>query len=444
LSTLVPLEREVRLLQEDGSGELIWFLVRLRPYRTTDDRIDGVVATFVDITSTKQTEQALRGARERYQLLVQSTTEYAMFTMDEAGIVDSWNRGAERIFGYSEPEILGQPGAIIFVPEDRAEGEAESELRRAREHGEASDERWHMRKDGSRFWASGVLTALRDGERLRGYAKVMRDNTARKEAEEALQQSRDELQALNETLEQRVETRTEMLQQRTEEVRNLATQLTMAEHEERSRIAQVLHDDLQQRLYAIQLQLAFLRSAHNEGDEEGFTDEYESLDEALEEVIRTTRQLNVDLSPAILRGEGLREAIMWLVGQMKEQHGLEVTLEAEHAFPVADEGLRVLLFQAVRELLFNVVKHAGVDVARVELEAVDHSVRVRVIDKGRGFAAAGLRDHAVQASGLATIQRRLNLVGGEMAVNSEVGTGTRVVLTAPLQLAAGAGAETSV
>src|SRR5690606_37551422 len=114
--------------------------------RTADDRIDGVVITLVDITSLREAEQALARSRERYRLLVESAQEYAMFTMDEEGRIDSWNTGARRILGYEEDEILGQAVAIIFTPEDRESGAVQQELDQARETGQAKNERWHMRK----------------------------------------------------------------------------------------------------------------------------------------------------------------------------------------------------------------------------------------------------------------------------------------------------------
>ncbi len=123
----------------------------------------------------------------RYRLLIEHVTDYAIFMMDVNGLVSSWNQGAERILGYKEEEILGQPGGVVFTSEDRARGLPEQELKTAAQAGRATDERWHVRKDGSRFYASGVMTAVLDeGGALVGYAKLMRDRTARKLAEARL------------------------------------------------------------------------------------------------------------------------------------------------------------------------------------------------------------------------------------------------------------------
>ncbi len=131
--------------------------------------------------------EALKAAEERLRLMVESVEDYAIFSMEADGRVASWNAGAARVFGWAETEIVGQTAAVLFTPEDRAAGAAEGELARARETGRDEDERWHLRKDGSRFFASGVVTLIRDeGGALRGFTKVCRDVTERKWAEEAL------------------------------------------------------------------------------------------------------------------------------------------------------------------------------------------------------------------------------------------------------------------
>ena len=142
-----------------------------------------------DVTTRNTAVQALRQSESNFRLLVDSVRDYALFQMDLAGRVTSWNPGAQRLLGYNEPEILGQSGSRVFTPEDVAAGAPERELETARSTGSAEDERWHIRKDGSRFFASGVLTTVQDDNgRMRGFAKVMRDITDRKRAEEQLTQ----------------------------------------------------------------------------------------------------------------------------------------------------------------------------------------------------------------------------------------------------------------
>ena len=164
------------------------FLARVLPYRTHGDVIDGAVLNFVDITALRHAERQARAVEADMRLVIGSTRDYAIFTLDLEGRVTSWNAGAERIFGWTSDEIVGQPGALVFTPEDRAVGAVEDEMRRAREDGRATAERWHLRKDGSTFFASGVMNRLDDGS-LKGYAKIARDLTQAKR-EETLQQSR--------------------------------------------------------------------------------------------------------------------------------------------------------------------------------------------------------------------------------------------------------------
>ncbi|MCA1624223.1 MAG: PAS domain S-box protein [Acidobacteria bacterium] len=132
-----------------------------------------------------------------YRTLVREIKDFAIFHLDTEGLILSWNEGAETIFGYSKDTIIGQDFSIIFTPEDRKQGAPEKELKYAAEIGRAEDERWHLRKDNSRFYANGVTTALRDESgKLLGYAKIARDITARKLAEETLQE-RGRLAAFN-------------------------------------------------------------------------------------------------------------------------------------------------------------------------------------------------------------------------------------------------------
>lgn len=124
-------------------------------------------------------------SRELFRLMVESVHDYAIFATDPEGLVISWNSGAERTFGYTGDEIIGQSAFVIFTPEDRERGIPEQELHKAATEGRGEDERWHVRKDGTRFWASGSVTPLKDdaGD-LRGFVKVARDQTERKRAEE--------------------------------------------------------------------------------------------------------------------------------------------------------------------------------------------------------------------------------------------------------------------
>jgi len=174
LQTLRPLEREVRTTA--GS----WYIMRILPYRTTEDRIDGAIVTLVEISARKGFEEQLRRAEQRQRAVVESIRDYAIITMDNAGVINGWNSGAAQVFGYADTEIIGQRADILFTAEDREAGTPQREMQTAIDKGAASDDRWHVRKDGSRFYASGIMSPLDDGE-LFGFVKIARDETDRQQ-----------------------------------------------------------------------------------------------------------------------------------------------------------------------------------------------------------------------------------------------------------------------
>jgi PAS domain S-box-containing protein len=152
---------------------------------------------FKDRTRSGSQPDSLPGAEEMFRLMVESVKDYAIFAVADDGRVVSWNKGAERIFGYTEEEIIGQHTAILFTPEDIERAAPERELETAATEGRAEDERWHVRRDGSRFWASGIMTPLRDeAGHLRGFVKVARDNTNQQLNEEQLRISETRSRAL--------------------------------------------------------------------------------------------------------------------------------------------------------------------------------------------------------------------------------------------------------
>ena len=178
LRSLTPVEREI-----DGPDDGRRFLVRVLPYRSVDNFIGGVVLTFLDVTAAARAESALRESEARYRLILDSASEYAIVALDLDGKITGWNVGAANLMGWSEEEVLGRPTDIFFTPEDRRMGAHLEEMRTADREGRAADQRWHLRKDGTRFWGSGMLTPIRDGA-LSGYLKIMRDGTAERDSQE--------------------------------------------------------------------------------------------------------------------------------------------------------------------------------------------------------------------------------------------------------------------
>ena len=182
LDTLRVSEYEVR------TGDDRWFVMRLLPYRTVDEHIGGAVLTFLDITQRKVVESTNLRSEAWARVVVESVREYAIMTLDSQGIVQTWNLGAQQIFGYEPSEIVGQSFTRLFTSDDRAAGTPEAELRTASEVGRASDERWQLRKDGTQFFASGICAPLVEPQTF-GFVKILRDLTQHQLAE----QHREEL-----------------------------------------------------------------------------------------------------------------------------------------------------------------------------------------------------------------------------------------------------------
>lgn len=257
------------------------------------------------------------------------------------------------------------------------------------------------------------------------------DITERKRAEEALQQAHD-------TLEENVRERTaalslavQTLQRQADQLRTLAAELTLAEQRERRRLAEVLHDGLQQILVAARLRAHMLGRSDDPGVHAGCRE----IVELLEDCLREARTLTGALSPPTLQKGRLLAALEWLTHWMRDKHQLAVRLSPAATLPPAlPEDLTVLLYQSVRELLFNAVKYAHVDTAEVTFVQQEDSLTVSVADAGTGFDPSRLRvaGGTEGGFGLLGIRERLEMFGGHMKVESAPGQGSRFTLTVPL------------
>jgi two-component system CheB/CheR fusion protein len=178
-------DEEIEVLRADGTRSVL--SVSSAPVRNDAGNMVAVAGVFWDVTQRRRSEQVLRETEERFRLLVDSARDFAIFFIDIDGCVATWNPGAERLLGWTEAEIIGQSAAALFTAADRETGVPEREVRRATQAGQAVDERWHVRRDGSPFWASGVLAAAHDAAgAVCGFVKIMRDDTERKQVEDRL------------------------------------------------------------------------------------------------------------------------------------------------------------------------------------------------------------------------------------------------------------------
>jgi PAS domain S-box-containing protein len=409
----------------NGQGDLIFIETSGVPFFDRSGRLLGYRGITRDITERQRVELQLEQTNQRIQGILESIQDDFYVLDHEWKFVYASRLFTSRI-GLEPHDFVGNSIWQMFpkhagtILEENFRASMEKREVRRFEVGGRYTPAWYR------------MTSFPSAE---GITVLGTDITEQKRAEEALQENQKQLALLNETLEQRV-------REQTAELRRLASDLSKAEHQERHRISHILHDDLQQRLYAIQMQVEFLRQSQTVQDNE-LQGELTQVAEQLAEILAITRHLSIDLSPPVLPNEGLAQAIRWLAGQMHEQHGLNVELHAPGSFALQDEAMQVLLFNCVRELLFNIVKHAGVNGAVVELKWIDDRLQIEVCDQGQGFPASKLRtansgtqetnDESQTSFGLPTILHRLSLFGGDMQIKSEPGAGAQVILTIPIE-----------
>lgn len=413
LCHLAPIEREVR----DESGR--WFLTRLLVYRSTDDRIEGVVVTFVDISGQKRTEHAMRENERRIRHLSDAVPG-ALFATDASGVVDHMSEQFRSLTGVDPDTVVGTAMWPDLVHEDDCE-QVEAAWREARAEVRDFEVRHRLDHvaDGHRWVMVRAHPILDDDGEVVEWFGTITDVDALVQAEQAQQDA-------NEILERRVE-------ERTAQLRELASRLTLAEQDARRRVGRLLHDDLQQQLYSIRTRLAFVRDDVEIGDVDSALHHLAGVEEALDDSVDITRRLTVDLSPPLLGADRLGEALQWLVSNMADLHHFAVELDVRDAPDVRDDDLRVLLFHATRELLFNVVKHAGAEGAVVDVSAASGEVVIRVRDRGTGFDPASVEEeHGGTGMGLFSVRERLRLVGGDLEIESS-DAGTTAVIRAPTE-----------
>jgi PAS domain S-box-containing protein len=393
----------------------------------------------------KRTELALREGEARYRTMIETTLE-GVWMLDAAGRTAYVNPQMTRMLGYTAEEMRGRTLADLLDAEVN-----ESRDQHIRGRRQQHDLRL-LRKDGSPVWVSRSSTPLMD-ERgwYVGALDMLSDITPRKQAEEALRKAHDALdqkvrerttelsktvEALTAEVARRVRAE-EALRERSEQLRLLASELTLAEQRERRRVAEVLHGDLQQLLVGAKLLVGPLAQAADPA----VRDAGREATDLILQAIQSSRSLTEELSPPILHRGGLVPALGWLARWMGEKHNLAVVVRVDGTPVVETEDTAVLCFQAVRELLFNAVKHAKVETAQVELARHEDQVQVIVADEGVGFDPTQLRVAGGTSGGfgLFSIHERLDLVGGRLEIESAPGQGSRFTLWVPAQRAQSGG-----
>lgn len=399
-------------------GRYRWFLSRAVPIRDSGGRIVRWFGTNTDITALREAQEA----QARLAAIVTSSDD-AIVSKDLNGVIMSWNRGAERLFGYTEQEAVGRSITMLMPPERVSEEAGILARIRAGESVEHY-ETVRRRKDGTLLDISLTVSPIRDEQGvIIGASKVARDITERKRQEEELNRLRDELEV-------RVRERTAELLATQARLMAVTSQLSLTEQRERRKLARDLHDYLAQMLVVGQMKTGMLKK--HLSARPGSSTLVRDLENVFQQALTYTRTLIAELSPPPLEDSGLPAALTWL-GERFAKDGLRVDVRADFAaVPLAEEQA-VVVFQAVRELLFNVMKHAGVDRATVTMSLDNDVLRVAVADQGRGTPSEVLqRSPEPGHLGLVSVRERFRAMGGRVDVESLPGNGTTVTLILPL------------
>jgi PAS domain S-box-containing protein len=340
---------------------------------------------------------------DRYQLLIEAVQDYAIFMLDPAGRVASWNSGARKIKGYTAGEIVGRHFSIFYTPEDVAADKPGRELTLATAQGRAEDQGWRVRRDGSRFWADVTITAVHDTSgALLGFAKVTQDMTERMRLAEL------------------------------EHANELSAQMQLAREDEQRRIARELHDDLGQQLTALKMGIAALepRLVADSSDEPAGFASIGALQRQIDSMMGSLRRIAANLRPPMLDDLGLAAALEWMVDDFSHRFKVAATLYNS----VDDAGVTSFaasaLYRIVQEALTNVARHAQASEAVVKVSSDANIFTIRIEDNGRGTV---IDDTGKPGSfGLLGMGERVRQLHGTLTIDSAPGKGFRITARIPL------------
>jgi PAS domain S-box-containing protein len=368
---------------------------------------------------------ALRKSEERFRMLVDAVQDYAIFMLDEQGHISSWNTGAQRLKGYGVSEIIGRHFSIFYPEEDLRAGKPQRELEIAAKEGRLEDEGWRLRKDGSRFWANVIITALRDETgRLVGFGKVTRDYTEKIKANEALRKE----------ISERTEAQRK-LHDSEKSLRQLSLRLLQTQDEERRRIGRDLHDSVGQYLVGLKMKVDSLKSSVTRSQREN-TSELAECSQLIEEAITEVRTISYLLYPPMLEELGLKSAIPWYLDGFTKRSGIKTTFEVSPDFDRIPDDQELALFRVLQESLTNVHRHSGSSTAVVRLLIKNRAAILQVVDEGKGTQPTNGENRAQDwmgafGVGLRGMNERMRQLGGDLEISSAQ-EGTTVTATLPL------------
>ena len=392
-----------KLLIEDGQGHTAevhdqqlggHFFISDCPLRDSEGKLFGSVHVLHDITRNKEMEMTLRESEERYSSVFMNSLDAILLTAPDGPVLAA-NPEACRIFERSEEELiqLGREGVV-----DLSDPRLPAALEERRRTGKFRGELTLVRKDGTKFPVEISSAIFKDTHGRIRTSMAIRDITQQKQAEQKL--------------------------------RSLASELLLAGERERREIALELHDHIGQTLAASKIKLGDLLSK----PAGRFKKPLNEIRELIDQAIQYTRSLTFDLSPPILYEIGLGAAIEWLAEKTQKEHGLAIDVRIQSIPVSVDHEIPILLFQIVRELLFNVVKHAKARSIRISVQGDSDQIRIRVKDDGVGFDTSRVQLQSGENAGFGifSIRERLSYFGGSLQIVSGPNLGTDVTITAPL------------
>lgn len=395
-------------------------LVNHSPHFDPQGQVIGFFVLLQDVTDLKLTKS------KAYLAAIVESSHDAIISRDFDGTIRSWNQGAERMFGYRSEEMIGQKIDALFLPRQSSARDDLAFLCHGAQAGHA--EAGCLTKDGRRL--AVLLTqspiAGDDGQAV-AVSVIMSDINTRKEMELQIREA-------NRTLESKIAERTVALQEHMAQLRRLAQELTQAEQRERQRLAQVLHDDLQQLLVAAGLRLERLNNGEDDLKKREAIVQVEAL---ITQAVCATRLLATDLRPPVLNSGNLVKSLHWLADWLWKRFDFSLKFDTSAELPMGTipDGDIVFLFDTARELCFNIVKHAHVKEGRMTLRRTDDEhLCLTISDEGVGTDLEQQAEYvAAEGSGLGlgTIRDRLALIGGELRIRSAVGQGFSVDIIVP-------------
>jgi PAS domain S-box-containing protein len=390
-------------LHNDGKIIPVEVMGRSIPYKGRSVRVTAIR----DITERKKAEEALQESEERYRTMAETSPDGVTTTDLEGSIAYASQRTAEALGFERAEDLIGRSIFEFIAPEDQKM--AKGNMIKTLKEGMSLNEAYiFVRKDGTQFPGELSAAVIRDDlGNPQGFISISRDISDRKKIEKEIQDYQEKL-------------------------RSLASTLSLTEQRERRNIATFVHDQISQKLALAKIKLGALNESLQSTEHNKPVKDIRDL---IEETVQDTRNLTFDLSPPILYELGLEQSLEWLADQFTEKYDLAFTFRDDNKPKPLDEDIRVVLFQAARELLMNAIKHSQAKTVKIATLRENGNIRLSVEDDGIGFDTSITQPYWVKTGGfgLFNIRERLDQFRGEFKIQSQPGKGTKATLIAPLK-----------